>query len=125
MSAVARAFFAEVNRNGAQRVPPMMDGTLRFDVRDGDQVRHWLLRMEHGDVRSEETDGPADCVVTVDSELFDQILQSRERIDPAVVRYALGLEGMFPLILMFRRLLPDTPGARHPRQMADGWRRAR
>ncbi|MFY1632912.1 SCP2 sterol-binding domain-containing protein [Solwaraspora sp. WMMB335] len=125
MSAAARIFFAQVNDNGSQRVPPMMDGSLRFDVHDGGHTGHWLLRMNRGEVRAEESDAPADCVVTIDSGLFDRLLRGEERLDPAFVRYAFTLEGMFPLLLMFRRLLPDTLGARHPRQLAQGWKEAR
>lgn len=34
-------------------------GSVRFDIRDGDQVQRWLLAIDHGRLRVTRDDGPA------------------------------------------------------------------
>ncbi|MDG4765764.1 SCP2 sterol-binding domain-containing protein [Solwaraspora sp. WMMD406] len=132
MSATARAFFAALDSGASRPVPPGLDGTLRFDVRDDDRDvpdrdvpdrddedrdTHWRLRFHGGQVHAEESDADADCVVSIDSALFDRILRGEERIEPAFIRYAYTVEGLFPLLLGVRWILPDTVGARRPREL--------
>ncbi|WP_326554468.1 SCP2 sterol-binding domain-containing protein [Micromonospora sp. NBC_01813] len=125
MSVSVRTFFTELDGPGARQVPPTVSGTLRFDIHDGDQVEHWLVTMAGGHARAEESDADADCVIVIDRELLERIVNGEERMSPAFVRYAYTIEGNFTLIPAFEWLLPDTVGARHPRQLAQGWKAAR
>jgi hypothetical protein len=119
------SFFADVNSDSARRVPPGSNGTLRFDVRDGDRTERWLLRFQDGQVRADLSDEAADCVVTVARQLFERILGGEEGLEPAFVRHAFTVEGLLPLLLSFRWLLPDMTGARRPAELAAGWARSR
>lgn len=125
MSIATRSFFAELNSDSTRQVPPGSNGTLRFDVRDGDRTERWLLRFRDGQVRADLSDSAADCVVTIDRELFERILGGEDGLEPAFVRHAFTVEGLLPLLLSFRWLLPDMTGARRPAQLAAGWARSR
>ena len=41
-----------------------IEGTVRFDVVDGDRVDHWLVNIDRGNLAVSRADGPADCVVS-------------------------------------------------------------
>ncbi|MFY1696661.1 MULTISPECIES: SCP2 sterol-binding domain-containing protein [unclassified Solwaraspora] len=125
MPVAAQDFFAAVDADPRPRVPPGLNGTLRFDVRDGADTEQWRLRFQDGRVTAAPSAEPADCVVVVDRQLFDRILQGVESIEPAFVRQAFTVEGLLPLLLSFRWLLPDAVGARRPRDLVSGWSRAR
>lgn len=124
LSATTEAFFASVHERDP-RLPPAVDGSLRFDVRYRDHTEQWLLRFAAGRVRAEQSGADADCVVAIDSVLFEQILCGKERLFPAFIRFGLTLEGVIALLPMLNWLLPDMVGARHPRQLAEGWKEAR
>ncbi|MFV2020672.1 hypothetical protein [Micromonospora sp. LOL_023] len=125
MSVSVRTFFTELDGPGARQFPPMVSGTLRFDIHDGDQVEHWLVTMAGGHARGEQSDADADCVIVIDRVLIERIVNGEERMFPAFFRFAATIEKDFALIPAFEWLLPDTVGARHPRQLASGWKAAR
>lgn len=125
MPVTARSFFTAMNDRGPRPLPPTVHGTLRFDIRHGEHTEHWLVRMADGRAHAEASDAEADCVVTIDRELLERILGGEQRMSSAFVRYAFTIEGHFKLIPAFEWLLPDIVGARHPRQLAQGWRAAR
>ncbi|WFE27754.1 SCP2 sterol-binding domain-containing protein [Solwaraspora sp. WMMD791] len=124
MSATTEAFFAGLGA-GALRLPPTIDATLRFDVRYSDHTEQWWLRFAAGTVAAEQSGADADCVAVIDGPLFERLLRGEERLTPAFVRYAFTIEGDFTMVPAFEWLLPDMVGARHPRQLAQGWGRAR
>lgn len=124
MSTTTQTFFAGVDERQV-RVPPTLAGTLRFDVRFDTHQEHWLVRFADGTAHAEESDAPADCVATIDGPLFERALRGEERLTVAFVRYAFTIEGDFTMVPAFEWLLPDMVGARHPRQLAQGWKAAR
>ncbi|ROO59132.1 SCP-2 sterol transfer family protein [Micromonospora sp. Llam0] len=125
MSATTEAFFAGLDA-GAPRLPPTIDGTLRFDVRYRDHTEQWLLRFAAGGrVQAEQSGADADCVAVIDGPLFERLLRGEERLTATFVRYAFTIEGDFTMVPAFEWLLPDMVGARDPRQLAQGWGRAR
>lgn|GEM_PF-1955457 len=124
MSATTEAFFAGLDER-APRIPPTIDGTVRFDVRYRDHTEQWLLRFVAGGVQVERSGADADCVAVIDGPLFERLLRGEDRLSAAFVRYAITIEGDFTKVPAFEWLLPDTVGARHPRQLAEGWGRAR
>jgi hypothetical protein len=125
MPVTARSFFTALNDRGSRPLPPTVDGTLRFDIRHGEDTEHWLVRMADGRAYAKESDAAADCVIAIDRSLLERILGGEQRMSSAFVRYAYTIEGNFSLIPAFEWLLPDIVGARHPRQLAQGWRAAR
>ncbi|MFV2013324.1 MULTISPECIES: hypothetical protein [unclassified Micromonospora] len=124
MSATTEAFFAGLDER-APRLPPTIDGTLRFDVRYRDHIEQWLLHFAAGGVQAEQSGADADCVAVIDGPLFERLLRGEDRLWATFVRFAFIVEGNIFMVPAFERLLPDTVGARHPRQLAQGWGRAR
>ena len=89
-------------------------GTVRFDLRDGKRVDHWLLSLDNGDVSVSRKNGAADCVVRAEKALFDKIVAGKEDGTAAVLRGAMTIDGDMELMVLFRRAFPATPnrGAR-------------
>jgi putative sterol carrier protein len=89
-------------------------GTVRFDLRDGKHVDHWLLSLDSGNVAVSRKNGAADCVVRAEKALFDEIAAGTEDGTAAVLRGAMTMDGDLELMVLFRRVFPAPPdrGAR-------------
>jgi putative sterol carrier protein len=89
-------------------------GKIRFDLRDGKRVGHWLLSLDDGNVAVSRKNGAADCVVRAEKALFDEIAAGTEDGTAAVLRGAMTIEGDMELMVLFRRVFPPPPfrGAR-------------
>jgi putative sterol carrier protein len=81
-------------------------GTLRFDLVDGDEVRHWYLTVSNGDVAVSHDSGEADCVTRVDASTFEDLVTGRTNAMATFLRGGLTAEGDPSLLLMFQRLFP-------------------
>jgi hypothetical protein len=120
MGEAAERFFERIDRLRGEPVLQKVRGTLRFDVRQGPDTEHWLLRIDRGDIQVSRSDGPADSVVTTDSELLEKITRGEENGIAAMLRGAMTVAGDLRLILMLERLFPGPPGARGPRRVREG-----
>jgi putative sterol carrier protein len=89
-------------------------GTVRFDLRKGKHVDHWLLSLDDGNVSVSRRNGAADCVVRAEKALFDEIAAGTEDGTAALLRGAMTMNGDLELMVLFRRVFPAPPnrGAR-------------
>lgn len=115
MGEAAEKFFERIGRLRGEPLLRKVRGTLRFDVRHGSDTDHWLLRFDRGDIQVSRDDGPADSVVTTDSELLDKITQGQENGIAALLRGAMIVAGDLRLVLLVERLFPGPHHARGPR----------
>jgi predicted lipid carrier protein YhbT len=84
-------------------------GTVRFDLRHGKDVDHWLLALDNGAVSVSRKNGAADCVVRAEKALFDEIAAGTEDGTAAVLRGAMTMDGDIELMVLFRRVFPAPP----------------
>jgi putative sterol carrier protein len=96
-------------------------GSVRFDLRDGRRVDHWLVSLDDGDVAVSRKNGRADCVVRAEKALFDEIAAGKEDGTAAVLRGAMTIDGEMELMVLFRRVFPAPP-ARGARTRRNGRR---
>ena len=89
-------------------------GTVRFDLRHGKHVDHWLLSLDNGAVSVSQKKAAADCVVRAEKALFAEIAAGTEDATAAVLRGAMTMDGDLELMVLFRRVFPAPPnrGAR-------------
>jgi len=99
-------FFARLAERGHEPLLHAASGTVRFDLLDGDRVERWLVLIERGAVSVTRKRAKADCLVTMDRRLFEDIVGGRANTMAAFLRGLIGLEGDPQLLLAFQRLFP-------------------
>ena len=67
----------------------------------------------------------ADCVVSADKSLFDDIASGKTNAMAALLRGAMSIEGDIQLMVLFQRLFPGPPRSRKRRPTAAPARRKR
>ncbi|MEQ4301471.1 SCP2 sterol-binding domain-containing protein [Plantactinospora sp. B6F1] len=109
-------FFNRIEESGPGLLPTRARGTLRFDIDRGDEVDHWFVAINRGNVLVSREWREADCVVTTDKDLFDKLATGEAQVLAAYNRNDLTVQGSLPLLLTFRRAFPSPPGTRDPRE---------
>jgi len=88
------------------------DGTVRFDLKDGNRVERWLLSLENGEVSVSRANADADCLVRADKALFDEIASGKANATAAVLRGAVTIDGEMELMVLLQRVFPGPPARR-------------
>ncbi len=116
MAEATTQFFAELGGRGHEPRLDAASGTLRFDLRQGKRVERWLVAVEKGDMTVSRRNVAADCVVSADLALFDDVVSGKTNAFAALLRGAAGVEGDVQLLVAFQRLFPGPPRARRKRR---------
>ncbi|SCL18105.1 Putative sterol carrier protein [Micromonospora rhizosphaerae] len=116
-------FFDGLYRRGHERRLEKRSGIMRFDLACGEQVEHWVLAIDGGDLSVSREARDADCVLYSDRDFFGRVVAGEAKPLTAMVRNDIRVEGKLSLFIMFERLLPGPPGARDPRDVARERRR--
>ena len=109
MTASTVEFFDVLGRRGHEPLVARIGASVRFDVSDGDRTVHWLVRIDHGDIRVSTEHAPADCVVAADRTVFDAVVGGRMTVMVALLRGALDFDGDPKLLVLSQRLFPGPP----------------
>ncbi|SDY65537.1 SCP-2 sterol transfer family protein [Micromonospora pattaloongensis] len=126
MASPTTELFTGIGRRGHEALLEKVQGSLRFDLEHDQQTDHWHLAISRGDVTVTQEDRPADCVVRTDQGLFDKLATGESNAIASLLRNRMTVEGNLRLLVLFERLLPGPPTARHPRPATRGrWRRDR
>jgi SCP-2 sterol transfer family len=86
--------------------------SLRFDVGDAADNKHWHVQVADGDVTVSHANSPADAVVHVDRPHLEAMVTGRLNAQAALLRGLLTCEGSIAALLMFQRCLPGPPGSK-------------
>ncbi|MEV1289948.1 SCP2 sterol-binding domain-containing protein [Micromonospora sp. NPDC049679] len=126
MASPTTELFTGIGRRGHEALLEKVQGSLRFDLEHDQQVDHWHLAISKGDVAVTQEERPADCVVRAEQALFDKMAAGETNTFASMLRNRLTVEGNLRLLVLFERLLPGPPSARHPRPATRGrWRHER
>ena len=107
------SFLPALSRGGTHPLLTKARGTLRFDLKDGERTRHWLVELDRGDVSVSRRRGSADCVVRTDAAVFDGLVTGEVNALAAFLRGELTLEGDPEFLVLFQRVLPAPPAKVH------------
>jgi putative sterol carrier protein len=106
MASPTDAFFDELSRRGHEPAFGNRTATVRFDVARNKHTDHWTVAINKGDIAVSRADGPADCIIGADQQLFDALATGRTNPMAAMLRGSLLVEGDAELLVAARRLLP-------------------
>jgi putative sterol carrier protein len=106
MTDVTAEFFAELGQRGHEPLLNRANGTLRFELKDGQRTDRWLVAVKKGDVTVSHKGGDAEMVVRADKTLFDRLASGAMNPVAAALRGELGAEGDWRLLVLFQRLFP-------------------
>lgn len=112
MADATAEFFDMLVERGHEPLLEKMTGTIRFDLRDGKKTELWLVTVVRGDLAVSRRNLRADCVVSADKALFDEVASGKTNAMAALLRGAIAVEGDVPLLVAFQRLLPGPPRSR-------------
>ena len=103
-------------------------GTVRFELKEGDQTEYWVVKAEDRELRvSRDTEEDVDAVFVADTQVFDSIVRGGMNAISAVLRDVLHIRGDLRLFLLIERFLPaplNTRGPRHVRARRQGEERS-
>jgi hypothetical protein len=121
MPDVITEFFDRVGSHDYEPRLDWADGAIRFDVRDGEQVEHWLVAIKRGIFRVSREDRPASVEVTVGRPVFEHLIDGTENVYAAWLRDEIRIAGgnpqLFYAFWRFPRIVSGPPGGRHPRDL--------
>ncbi|NBE80382.1 SCP2 sterol-binding domain-containing protein [Micromonospora rubida] len=110
-------FFEDLDRRGYEPLLTKLSGTLRFDLNEGPQTRHWLLRIDRGRIRVSQEAREADTIAATSPELFEDLAAGRENGMAALIRGDMTVIGDIRLVVQVERLFPSPPDSREPRRI--------
>jgi putative sterol carrier protein len=101
-------FFDDLDRRGREPLLTRVNATIRFDITDGEQTEHRLIRIDHGDIRVSVGDEPADCVIRAERAVCDDVVSGRTSALAALLRGAAAVEGDMEVMVLTQRLFTGS-----------------
>ena len=112
MADATAEFFDALVERGHEPLLENATGTVRFDLNEGKKTDRWLVTVTKGDLAVSRQNLRADCVVSADKALFDDIASGKTNAMAALLRGAVGVEGDTLLVVLLQRLLPGPRRSR-------------
>jgi putative sterol carrier protein len=109
MSDTTSEFFEGLARRGHDPSLGKASGTIRFDVSDHGRTDHWNVTMTTGEVRVSRGEGPADCIVSGEKQVFEGLISGELNALTSVLRGTLTVEGDPHVAMNFRQLFWEVP----------------
>ena len=102
-------FFDEVAQRGNEPLLAKVSGCVRFDLVDGARTESWLVAVDKGELTVGRDAGAADCTISGERAVFDEVVAGRANAIAAVLRGALACQGDLGLMFAIQRIFPDPP----------------
>ncbi len=118
-------FFEELGKRGNEPLLRRTTGTVRFDLTNGKRTERWLVAIMKGDLAVSRRNQRADCVVSANKALFDDLVTGKTHAVAAALREELNLEGDVRLVVALQRLFPGPSRSRSRRRATPSTRRKR
>jgi putative sterol carrier protein len=106
VTAAGGELFERLGEVGHMPVLKQTSGTMLLELLGGQRTERWRIIVDRGEVSVARGNGPADCVLRADRELFGRMAAGKVNAFAAVLRGAVTIEGDPRLLVLFQRLLP-------------------
>ncbi len=106
-------FFDDLAHRGHLPLLAKAQGSVRFDISDGDRTDQYLVTIDQGDLRVSNETAPAECVIAMDRAMFEAIASGERNAMAALLRGAVLVEGNPRLAVLVQRLF-SVPSAAPP-----------
>ncbi|MGC5053718.1 SCP2 sterol-binding domain-containing protein [Micromonospora sp. DT48] len=113
-------FFEDLDQRGYEPVLAKVSGALRFDLHEGPQTLHWLVRIDRGNIKVSREDMEADTVVGTSPALFEELVSGRENGLAALLRGDMTVTGDGRLVVQMERIFPGSANSRGPQRYRKG-----
>jgi putative sterol carrier protein len=118
--ASAPPFLEALVSRGKEPLLRDVNGTIRFDLRQGTATDHWTVAIADEAVSLTHRKLTADCVATMSEDVFRSITSGETNAFAAALRGDIGLSGDPALLLAFQRIFPGPPVVDARRSDAQG-----
>jgi putative sterol carrier protein len=108
MTASITEFFDQLGSRGHEPRLKRVSATVRFDITDGERTEHRLIRIDHGDIRVSMGDEPADCVISAERAVCDDVVSGRTSALAALLRGAAAVDGDIEVMVLTQRLFTGS-----------------
>ena len=125
MTDATAEFFDALVERGHEPLLEKATVTVRFDLKDAKKTDRWLVSVVKGDLAVSRRNLRADCVVSADKALFDDIVSGKTNALAAMLRGAMSIEGDTQPLVLFQLLFPGPSRSRRSRPTAAPARRKR
>ena len=125
MTDATAEFFDALVERGHEPLLEKATVTVRFDLKDAKKTDRWLVSVVKGDLAVSRRNLRADCVVSADKALFDDIVSGKTNALAAMLRGAMSIECDTQPLVLFQRLFPGRSRSRRRRPTAAPARRKR
>src|SRR5215207_8949269 len=106
MMAEAPAFLEALVTRGDEPLLRGVAGTIRFDLRRGRTIDPWTVSIADGAVSMTHRKLVADCVATMDEQVFRSVAAGEMNAVAAALRGEIEIAGDPALLLAFQRIFP-------------------
>ncbi|GIJ24326.1 SCP2 sterol-binding domain-containing protein [Micromonospora lutea] len=120
MTDATTRFFDDLDQQGYQPLLAKVSGALRFDLHEGPQTMHWLVRIDRGNIQVSREDMEADTVIGTSPALFDDLVTGHENGLTALLRGDMTVTGDARLVVQMERIFAGPPDARGPQRYRKG-----
>jgi hypothetical protein len=114
MAGLESGFFSQLGQRRRDPWLAKIEATIRFDISDGGQSRHWTVDLRAGEVAVTPEYRPADTVVYADGDALDRISRGQLRLLPAWLRNEIAVEGRLLFVLILERILRAPRRSQRP-----------
>jgi putative sterol carrier protein len=105
-------FLQSVHTRQDDPVLRSFSGTIRFDLRTGDDVEPYTVSVADGRASVSRRRAKADCIASMDASLFDAVTSGKANAVTAFLRGEIRVEGDVAVLMAFERLFPGPTDAR-------------
>jgi putative sterol carrier protein len=105
-------FLQSVHTRQDDPVLRSFSGTIRFDLRTGENVDTYTVKVADGRASVSRRREKADCVASMDASLFDAVTSGEANAVTAFLRGEIRVDGDVAVLMAFERLFPGPADAR-------------
>lgn len=111
-------FFADLAHHGVEPLLRDSSGIIRFEIGARGELQRWFVTVDHGRFAVSKRNQKADCSVTADADVFENIITGKDSAFAALLRGALEAEGDLELLQLFQRVFHGPALSTHPAMSA-------